>query len=132
MIKFNSRQFEEADRKTISSLLKEKEQVISAKMSRLNLLDKDEEFIFHYAFLRCSLDVIEFIRYYSCVDSETQNRRNYLCLEQISKPLRYRDFKNMTKKVIENLLRKDPRNSERYNSTIFTTLHLLNKIEFED
>ena len=79
-------------------------------MSRLDNVEPTDDFSFHYSFLRCSLDVVEFMMYYLRPQDEG-NRRNY---------------------IIQQLLKKDPTTNQRFNSNLFITLHLLNKIKFEE
>lgn len=108
-------------------LEKERERIL-AKMSRLSNLESSEELAFHYSFLRCSLDIVEFMLYYT---SESHTHRNHLCVTT-ERPLTYKQLMETVNKTINNLLKKDPTSSERYNSVIFITLHLLNKIKFEE
>lgn len=100
-------------------------------MSRLDNVEPTDDFSFHYSFLRCSLDVVEFMMYYLRPQDEG-NRRNYICHKQTDKPTTYKELMDIIQQSIQQLLKKDPTANQRFNSNLFITLHLLNKIKFEE
>lgn len=129
MIKITAQEFYSETRMELANKIGELKRGLQSKISRLQVLDSTESLEFNYVFLRAQLDVIVFLEYYLLHAKE----RNWLCGIRTDKPiLSPTMLKKVIKETMQDILKKEPAFSGKYNTVYFTALHYLNRIEVQD